>query len=77
MIYHYVIIGFNSLSNLVVFVQSFPCILWDFIVIGLVKLVKIAQEVDLATWLASGATHKSHMKSTCWKLKSQVFGCIS
>ena len=30
-----------------------------------IKLVKIAQEVDLTTHLTSGATRKSHMKSTC------------
>ena len=30
-----------------------------------IKLVKIAQEVDLATCLASGATRESHMRSTC------------
>ena len=42
-----------------------------------IKLVKIAQEVDLVTCLASGATCKSHMRSICWKLKSQVPGCIS
>ena len=30
-----------------------------------IKLVKIAQEVDLVTWLASGATHEGHMRSTC------------
>ena len=35
------------------------------------KLVKIAQEVDLATWLTSGATREGHMRSTCQKLKSQ------
>ena len=42
-----------------------------------IKLVKIAQEVDLATCLASGAIRESHMRSTCWKLKSQVPGYIS
>ena len=42
-----------------------------------IKLVKIAQEVDLATWLTSGVTNESHMRSTCWKLKSQVSGSIS
>ena len=36
-----------------------------------IKLVKIAQEVDLATWLASGATCEGHMRSICRKLKSQ------
>ena len=41
-----------------------------------IKLVKI-QEVDLMTCLTSGSTRKSHMRSTCWKLKSQVPGCIS
>ena len=30
-----------------------------------IKLVKIAQEVDLVTWFASGATHEGHMRSTC------------
>ena len=29
-----------------------------------IKLVKIAQEVDLATCLASGATYESHMRRT-------------
>ena len=38
------------------------------------KLVKIAQKVDLATWLASGATCEGHIRSTCQKLKSQ---CVS
>ena len=42
-----------------------------------IKLVKIAEEVDLATWLASGVTHEGHMRSTCWKLKIQVPGYIS
>ena len=42
-----------------------------------IKLVKIAQEVDLVTCLMSGVTYESHMRSTCWKLKSQVSGCIS
>ena len=41
-----------------------------------IKLVKIAQKVDLATWLASGATCEGHMRSTCWKLKSEVLDCI-
>ena len=36
-----------------------------------IKLVKIAQEIDLVTWFASGATREGHMRSTCWKLKSQ------
>ena len=36
--------------------------------------MKITQEVDLATWLTSGATRKGHMRSICRKLKSQ---CIS
>ena len=36
-----------------------------------IKLVKIAQEVDLVTQLASGATHEGHMRSTCQQLKSQ------
>jgi len=36
-----------------------------------IKLVKISQKVDLATWLASDTTSKGHMKSTCQKLKSQ------
>ena len=31
-----------------------------------IKLVKIAQKVDLT----SGATRKSHMRSTCWMRKS-------
>ena len=39
--------------------------------------MKIAQKVDLVTCLTSDATHESHMRSTCWKLKSQVLGCIS
>ena len=42
-----------------------------------IKLVKIAQEVDLATWLAGSAAHESHMRSICWKLKSQVLNSIS
>ena len=37
-----------------------------FICIGFsIKLVKIAQEVDLRTWLVSGATHENYMRSTC------------
>ena len=36
-----------------------------------IKLVKFAQEIDLATWLASGATCKGHIRSTCCKLNSQ------
>ena len=42
-----------------------------------IKLVKIAQEVDLATWLASGATREGHMRSTCQKLNSLLPSCIS
>ena len=42
-----------------------------------IKLVKIIQEVDLATCLASGATRERSHKKHMWKLKSQVPGCIS
>ena len=51
--------------------MEFYCIMFN------TKLVKIAQEVDLATRLVSDATCKGHMRSTCWKLKSQVSSCIS
>ena len=51
-------------------INLFPCILWDLFVMSCIKLVKIAQKVDLATWFTSGATCEGHMRSTCWKLKS-------
>ena len=59
-----------SLIYVLVFV-GFNCIGFS------LKWWRFAQEVDLVTWLANGATCESHMKSTCWKLKSQVSGCIS
>jgi len=38
-----------------------------------IKLIKITEEVDPATWLANGVTREGHMRSTCRKLKSQWF----
>ena len=47
-------------------INLFPCFFVRFICNEFsIKLVKIDQEVDLTTCLASGATHKSHMRSTC------------
>ena len=61
------------MSNLIIFLfNHFPVFIVGFICNGFsIKLIKIAEEVDPATSLTSGATHEGHMRSTCRKLKSQ------
>ena len=62
----------DSITKGVVIALIYFLVFVGFYFIGFsIKLVKIAQGVDLATWLASGATHECHMRSTCRKLKSQ------
>ena len=68
-------VGFNFVLNLIVFIQSFPCMFVRFNVrVECERLVKNYEEqanLRLArNWLASGQLAKGHMRSTCWKLKS-------
>ena len=55
-----------------------PCILWDFIVLGLVlSWWRIEHELK-NKWISQEANpRKSHVRSICWKLKSHVRLSIS
>ena len=71
-----------SCQNWLYFSQSFPCMIVGFDVrVECENLVKICEEPwssRLARdWLASGLPTKGHVRSTCWKLKSQVSKSIS
>ena len=45
-------------------INLFSCILWDFNYNEFsIKLMKIAQEVDLATWLKTATPIKGHVRS--------------
>ena len=57
--------------------NSVPCILWDFIVLGLVlsrwRIEHVLNEqVDFTSVLQEAYPWKSHVRSTCWKLKSHA-----
>ena len=70
------------MSNLIVFLQSFPCMFVGFNVrVECERLVKNCEEQSISQltrdWLASGQLLKGHVRSTCWKLKSEVPGSIS
>ena len=41
------------------------------------KIQPYTEQLTTCNWLTSGQLAKSHMRSTCWKLKSQVPGGIS
>ena len=41
-----------------------------------IKLVKTAQASEACNLLTSGQPMKGHVRRTCWKLKSQMPGCI-
>ena len=54
-----------------------PCILWNFIVLGLVLSWwriehKMKNQCSFAIGSWEGFPRKWHMKSTCWKLKSHA-----
>ena len=62
--------------------NSVPCILWDFIVLGLVlsrwRIEHVLNEqVDFTSVLQEAYPWKSHVRSTCWKLKSRARLSIS
>ena len=66
-------LGFYSMSNLIVFFQSFPYMFVRFNVrIECEKLVKNCEEKTIRDWLTSGQPTKSHMRSVYQMLKSQV-----
>ena len=66
-------LGFYSVSNLIVFFQSFPYMFVRFNVrIECEKLVKNCEEKAIRDWLTSGQPAKSHMRSVYQMLKSQV-----
>ena len=56
MIYNYVFVGFNSVSNLVVFVHSFPCMFVGFNVrVECESLVKKCEDSEVRDFLAIGS----------------------
>ena len=58
-------------------INLFSCIFVGFICNGFsIKLVKIAQDSEVRNLLASERLAKGHIRSACWKLKSQVSCCI-
>ena len=66
-------LGFYSVSNLIVFFQSFSCMFLRFNErIECEKLVKNYEEKTIRDWLTSGQPTKSHMRSVYQMLKSQV-----
>ena len=66
-------LGFYSVSNLIVFFQSFPCMFVRFNVrIECEKLWQTVKKKTIHDWLTSGQPAKSHMRSVYQMLKSQV-----
>ena len=66
-------LGLYSVSNLIVFFQSFPYMFVRFNVrIECEKLMKNCEEKTIRDWLTSGQPAKSHMRSVYEMLKSQV-----
>jgi len=69
-IFNFVIVGFNSMSNLIVFHQSFLCM---FVWVSVWNWWRNVKNRATHKWLASGATrersHKEHM------LEVEVFEC--
>ena len=85
LIYNYVVYWFYFIIKSVIIVLNyFFGILWNFIVLGLVlSLWKIKHKMKISAvmWLARKkfarkVFRKGHVRNTCWKLKSQVSGYI-
>ena len=81
-IYNYVLCWIYSITKNVVNFNFVPCILWDFIVLGLIlswwKIKHVLDEqVNFASVSQETYLRKSHLRSTCWKLKSHARLLIS
>ena len=84
-IYNYVVYWFYFIiKSVIIALNYFFGILWNFIVLGLVlSLWKIKHKMKISAvmWLACKkfarkVFRKGHIRNTCWKLKSQVSGYI-
>ena len=56
------------------YINFVPCILWDFIVLGLVLSCRALRRIGAVSQLAHEKSNprKGHVRSTCWKLKSHA-----
>ena len=56
MIFNYALLAFNSMSNLIIFIQPFPCIFVGFnIRIECESLVKTCEDSEVHNLLATGS----------------------
>ena len=72
MIYNYIFVDFNSVSNLIVFIfNRFPCMFVGFNVrVECESYVKNCEDSEVRDWFTSGQPAKSHMRSTRWNLNN-------